>query len=196
MAMVVSDNAATSNALVVPAMNDDASGSEGTEGDAAADAEAADAKDGRLPDGWLNMTTETLRPGDATHFPTRGQTIRMHYEGRLPDGTVFDSSWERQAPMLFKLNMGQVARARARATPQCAERDERSLRMVLAPAPRGKEGAASVARFGRTTRETVRRRATPPAARPPTDEQTRSARLLRCGWAGVGCASLVIDATR
>ena len=135
MAMVVSDNASTSNALVVPAMNDDASGSEGTEGDAAADAEAADVKDGRLPDGWLNMTTETLRPGDATHFPTRGQTIRMHYEGRLPDGTVFDSSWERQAPMLFKLNMGQVARARARDT---AARGEG--RAVVAHGPRA--GAA------------------------------------------------------
>ena len=59
---------------------------------------------------WIRMDTTTLRPGDATHFPQRGQTCRVHYEGRLADGTLFDSSWERQMPLLFKLGHNQVIR--------------------------------------------------------------------------------------
>ena len=59
---------------------------------------------------WIKMETTTLRPGDATHFPSRGQTVRIHYEGRLADGTLFDSSWERQMPILFKLGQNQVIR--------------------------------------------------------------------------------------
>jgi len=37
-----------------------------------------------------------------------GNRIRVHYEGRLEDGTVFDSSFERGQPILFTLGVGQV----------------------------------------------------------------------------------------
>ncbi len=37
-----------------------------------------------------------------------GQTVSVHYEGRLLDGTVFDSSYERDAPLDFVVGAGQV----------------------------------------------------------------------------------------
>ncbi|MBQ8101152.1 MAG: FKBP-type peptidyl-prolyl cis-trans isomerase [Paludibacteraceae bacterium] len=36
--------------------------------------------------------------------PTADQTVRVHYEGTLVDGTVFDSSYKRGEPISFGLN--------------------------------------------------------------------------------------------
>lgn len=40
--------------------------------------------------------------------PKTGQRVRVHYTGKLKDGTVFDSSIERGEPMEFILGAGQV----------------------------------------------------------------------------------------
>jgi peptidylprolyl isomerase len=37
-----------------------------------------------------------------------GRTVRVHYRGRLQDGTVFDSSYERGDPIEFPLGAGMV----------------------------------------------------------------------------------------
>ena len=37
-----------------------------------------------------------------------GKTVSVHYEGKLLDGKVFDSSFERGTPIEFKLGVGQV----------------------------------------------------------------------------------------
>ena len=39
--------------------------------------------------------------GEAMPTPNAGEMVRVHYEGRLPDGTVFDSSYERGEPTQF-----------------------------------------------------------------------------------------------
>ena len=38
----------------------------------------------------------------------KGKTVSVHYKGSLTDGTVFDSSYKRNAPIDFALGMGQV----------------------------------------------------------------------------------------
>lgn len=40
--------------------------------------------------------------------PTQGQKVKVHYTGRLTDGTVFDSSISRGQPIEFTLGVGQV----------------------------------------------------------------------------------------
>ncbi|MBX9977334.1 MAG: FKBP-type peptidyl-prolyl cis-trans isomerase [Alphaproteobacteria bacterium] len=57
------------------------------------------------------MTTElkideTLKGEGAE--ATAGKRVSVHYEGRLTDGTVFDSSFKRGEPIEFKLGVGQV----------------------------------------------------------------------------------------
>ena len=37
-----------------------------------------------------------------------GDTVQVHYTGKLPDGTVFDSSVERDEPMEFTLGQGKL----------------------------------------------------------------------------------------
>jgi FKBP-type peptidyl-prolyl cis-trans isomerase 2 len=37
----------------------------------------------------------------------QGDTVQVHYTGKLEDGTVFDASWER-GPIQFTLGRGQV----------------------------------------------------------------------------------------
>ncbi|WP_043530969.1 FKBP-type peptidyl-prolyl cis-trans isomerase [Litchfieldella xinjiangensis] len=48
---------------------------------------------------------EVLEEGDG-ESPTAESTVEVHYEGRLLDGTVFDSSYERGEPVSFQV--GQV----------------------------------------------------------------------------------------
>ncbi|XP_050364023.1 peptidyl-prolyl cis-trans isomerase FKBP15-1-like [Argentina anserina] len=38
----------------------------------------------------------------------KGDKVRVHYRGKLTDGTVFDSSFERGDPISFELGVGQV----------------------------------------------------------------------------------------
>ena len=38
----------------------------------------------------------------------RGSTVKVHYTGKLLDGTVFDCSVKRGEPIEFKVGMGQV----------------------------------------------------------------------------------------
>jgi peptidylprolyl isomerase len=53
----------------------------------------------------LQTEDEVVGEGAA---PQTGQTVRVHYTGRLTDGTVFDSSVTRGTPFEFILGVGQV----------------------------------------------------------------------------------------
>ncbi len=67
----------------------------------------------RVPAGTVTMRSglqyidEVVGTGET---PREGQTVQVHYTGRLIDGTVFDSSVERGRPFTFTLGKGQVIR--------------------------------------------------------------------------------------
>ena len=54
-----------------------------------------------------SVKLETFTAGDGVN-PRRGQTVTVHYEGHLSDGTQFDSSRQRGKPFSFRLGQGQV----------------------------------------------------------------------------------------
>ncbi|MFN2261561.1 MAG: peptidylprolyl isomerase [Psychroflexus sp.] len=50
---------------------------------------------------------QILQKGEGKQ-PKKGQLVSAHYKGSLLDGTVFDSSYQRNQPIEFKLGVGQV----------------------------------------------------------------------------------------
>jgi len=54
-----------------------------------------------LPEG-LQYKIVRSGPNGGMH-PTRADEVKVHYEGKLIDGTIFDSSYERGAPASFPL---------------------------------------------------------------------------------------------
>lgn len=48
--------------------------------------------------------------GTGEAMPTIGNEVTCHYDGRFLDGTSFDSSYRRGAPLTFRVGMGSVIR--------------------------------------------------------------------------------------
>lgn len=59
---------------------------------------------------------KVLKEGSGTYHPAVDSPCLCHYEGKLIDGTVFDSSLERGDPITFAPN--QVIKVSARKMPQ------------------------------------------------------------------------------
>jgi len=51
---------------------------------------------------------KVFKEGEGEEYPQKGDSVQVHYTGRLLDGTVFDSSVERNQPFEFKLGKGKV----------------------------------------------------------------------------------------
>ena len=73
-----------------------------TESTAPAGAAPAEAKKAGAADGSPFNVTHVVEGSGA--MPTASDTVRVHYEGRLADGTVFDSSIARNEPATFQLS--------------------------------------------------------------------------------------------
>jgi len=85
----------------------------------------------RWEDGWRTLPGGLRwRPisgdGSGAH-PTVEDVVRLHYEGRLVDGTVFDSSWARGEPETFPL--GKLIKGWQLAVPQMGVGDTIEIAM-------------------------------------------------------------------
>ena len=58
---------------------------------------------------------KTLKPGDGTNFPKKGDTCRVHYIGKLKSGKVFDDTRRRGRPVEFTVGDNQVIEGWERA---------------------------------------------------------------------------------
>mmetsp|Transcript_17583 Transcript_17583/g.43255 ORF Transcript_17583/g.43255 Transcript_17583/m.43255 type:complete len:124 (-) Transcript_17583:2788-3159(-) len=57
----------------------------------------------------MGVEKETIKEGDGTNFPKKGDQLTMHYTGTLAsNGEKFDSSVDKGRPFNFKIGMGQV----------------------------------------------------------------------------------------
>lgn len=53
---------------------------------------------------------KVLVPGQSGVTPKKNDKVLVHYEGRLTDGTVFDSSYERGQPYGLNIGVGRVVK--------------------------------------------------------------------------------------
>eukprot|EP01052_Picozoa_sp_SAG31_P028415 SAG31_NODE_2743_length_5152_cov_2.442905_3_plen_70_part_00 len=60
---------------------------------------------------FQGVTVNTIKAGDGKTFPKHGDELTLHYTGKLAgDGTIFDSSKQKDAPISFRLGYGEVIR--------------------------------------------------------------------------------------
>ena len=53
---------------------------------------------------------EIISKGEKGVVPHKGDTVKVHYEGRLVDGSIFDSSYKRGEPFEVEIGVGNVVR--------------------------------------------------------------------------------------
>ena len=59
----------------------------------------------------MGVVKETIKPGDGTTFPQKGDQLTMTYIGTLAsNGEQFDSSFRKGRPFKFTIGIGQVIR--------------------------------------------------------------------------------------
>jgi len=70
-------------------------------------------------------------------FPVQGQTVRINYEGRLLDGTIFDSSYDSQTAYQFTIGYGYVISGMDEGIQYI---QERGIATIYVPSPLGYQG--------------------------------------------------------
>ncbi|MEX1027377.1 MAG: peptidylprolyl isomerase [Candidatus Paceibacterota bacterium] len=91
----------------------------------------------------------------------QGDTVRVHYTGKLEDGTVFDSSVERE-PIAFKLGAGQIIPGFEKAV-EGMEPGEKTTAVIPATEAYGPHKAEAIV--------TVERSQLPPDLEPKVGQQ-------------------------
>ena len=55
-----------------------------------------------------SVSIRLIRAGDTTSYPQASQSVAIHYDAYLPNGTMWDSSRKRGRPLRFRLGVNQV----------------------------------------------------------------------------------------
>ena len=55
-----------------------------------------------------SVSIRLIRAGDTTSYPQTSQSVAIHYDAYLPNGTMWDSSRKRGRPLRFRLGVNQV----------------------------------------------------------------------------------------
>mmetsp|Transcript_83052 Transcript_83052/g.164736 ORF Transcript_83052/g.164736 Transcript_83052/m.164736 type:complete len:176 (-) Transcript_83052:36-563(-) len=77
----------------------------------------------------FGVTKEVSRPGNGKTFPQKGDMVTMHYTGTLANGIKFDSSRDRNKPLVFRIGEGQVIRGWDEGVPTMSLGEKATLRI-------------------------------------------------------------------
>ncbi|KAJ3402641.1 hypothetical protein HDU80_004906 [Chytriomyces hyalinus] len=75
------------------------------------------------------VDVEVVKEGDGVTFPKKGDTVTIHYTGKLKDGTKFDSSVDRGSPFVTVIGVGKVIRGWDEGVPQLSKGAKGILRI-------------------------------------------------------------------
>ncbi|KAJ1851758.1 Fork head 1 [Coemansia sp. RSA 486] len=75
----------------------------------------------------MGVEIEVIKPGDGTNYPKPGDTVTMHYDGTLADGTPFDSSRKRGKPFVCKIGVGQLIKGWDEGVPKMSVGEQAKL---------------------------------------------------------------------
>ncbi|KAJ1851713.1 Fork head 1 [Coemansia sp. RSA 1722] len=75
----------------------------------------------------MGVEIEVTKPGDGTNYPKPGDTVTMHYDGTLADGTPFDSSRKRGKPFVCKIGVGQLIKGWDEGVPKMSVGEQAKL---------------------------------------------------------------------
>lgn len=57
---------------------------------------------------YTEVKVAIFSAGDGINYPREGNTVTVHYTASLKDGTIWDSSRDRNKPLKFKVGADQV----------------------------------------------------------------------------------------
>lgn len=66
----------------------------------------------------MGVEVQQIKPGDGKTYPKVGDTVTMHYNGKLESGKKFDSSYDRGRPFSTVIGKGRVIRGWDEGVPQ------------------------------------------------------------------------------
>ena len=99
--------------------------------------------DNQSNDEKMELKIEVLQEGSSEVQTKNGDTISVHYTGTLEDGTKFDSSVDRGAPISFTIGAGQVIQGWEQGTLNMKIGEKRKL-TIPAELGYGASGAGSI----------------------------------------------------
>ncbi|EQC33288.1 hypothetical protein SDRG_09269 [Saprolegnia diclina VS20] len=86
---------------------------------------------------------QVITSGDDENYPEKGDTLAVHYEGKLTNGKVFDSSRARGQPFEFRVGVGHVIKGWDEGM-ILMSKGERSRLYIPAEKAYGRQGAPPV----------------------------------------------------